>query len=243
MILANVRHQLGRDDAQLVLRLLARGSDAELRTAEGRLRDEGIDALLDDPRLLAGLTEARQASHASFPLFAYVMVRHALRSVGEDDRVLADYVAAILLHFGLQSRTKRIGDADDESYDTIADLCEDLDDPDARRSFLVRAHLGNYALWLSGLFPEFLTARKHRRGAPDLAYYEEMGQRGYRLAADHRLAEQHGLTSLFSIAADRFVLLRIALNSLSDGLLFPNRVSADRLLRQVANEAWLKQSS
>jgi hypothetical protein len=31
------------------------------------------------------------------------VVRHALREVGEDDRALADYVAALVLHFGLRS--------------------------------------------------------------------------------------------------------------------------------------------
>src|SRR3712207_9509097 len=41
---------LGRDDAQLALRLIARGSHAEYEQMEERLREEGIDALLDDPR-------------------------------------------------------------------------------------------------------------------------------------------------------------------------------------------------
>ena len=239
MILANVRHQLSRDDAQLVLRLIARGSETELRKAEERLRDEGIDALLDDPRLVSALIDSRQGAHASFPLFAYVAVRHALRGAGEDDRVLADYVAAVLLDFGSRSRATRIAASDDESYETLAELAEDLDDPDARRSFLVRAHLGNYALWLAGLFPDFIAARKWGRGAPDLEYYEEMGSRGFRLAANHRLAAQHGLTALFTVAADRFVRLRVALNSLSDALLFPNHHSPDRLLRQVRDgERW-----
>ena len=78
-------------------------------------------------------------------------------------------------------------------YDAIVELCEDLDDPDARRSFLVRTHLGNYALWLSGIFPDYIEQRRWRRGGPDLEYYEEMGRRGFQLAADHRLAEEHGL--------------------------------------------------
>ncbi|MGH7665168.1 MAG: hypothetical protein ACRENI_12900 [Gemmatimonadaceae bacterium] len=237
MILANVRHRLSRDDAQLVLRLISRGSDSELQKAEERLRDEGIDALLDDPGLVSALIEARQGAHASFQLFAYVMVRNALRRVGEDDRGLADYVASILLNFGLRSRATRIGDADDEQYDTIAGLCEDLDDPDAQRSFLVRAHLGNYALWLSGLFPDHVEQRRWRRGAPDIEYYDEMGSRGFRLAADHRLAAQHGLTTLFSVAAERFVRLRLALNAISDSLLFPNVSSPERLMRQVRDES------
>jgi len=153
MILADVRRRLGREDAQLALRLIARGSSAEQERGEEALRDGGIDALLDDPRLLPALLESRHGAHASFPLFAYVVVRHALRRAGEDDRVLADYVAAILLHFGVRDRAHRVSDADDERYDTLAALTGDVDGPDARRAFLVRQHLGNYALWMAGLVP------------------------------------------------------------------------------------------
>jgi hypothetical protein len=237
MIVADVRRALRRDDAQLVLRLIARGNAIAYERAEGQLRDEGLDALLDDPRLLTGLLESRQGACASYPLFAYVLVRHAMQSVGESDRVLADYVASILLHFGLQQRANRVGESDDEYYDTVAGLLGAVDGPDAQRAFLVRAHLGNYALWLSGMFPEFIAGRHHRRGAPDLDYFEEVGRRGYQLAADHRLATEHGLAALYSAAAERFPLLRVALNRVSDRTLFANRYSPERLMRQVRDEA------
>ncbi len=237
MIRADVRSRLTRDDAQLALRLLARGSHAEYERMEERLRDEGIDAVLDDPRLVAALVESRQGSHASLPLFSYVVVRHALRAAGEGDAMLADFVAAILIEYGQRDAATRISQSDDQTYDTLAELSGDVDDPDARRAFLVRAHLGNYALWLSGLFPDYIESRRWRRGGPDLEYFEEMGRRGYKLAADHRMAEQLGLAALFGLAADRFALLRIALNNVSDSLMFPNVHSPERLMRQVRNEA------
>ena len=235
MIVANVRTHLTRDDAQLALRLISRGSSEELEQAERRLRDDGIDALLDDPRLLTALIESRQGAHASFPLFAYVAVRHSLREVGEGDRVLADYVASILLHFGLRDRAHRIAESDDEIYTTVAELSGAAKGADARRSFLVQAHLGSYSLWLSGLFPDFIESRRWRRGGPDIDYYEEMGRRGFQLAADHRLAAEHGLVALFAAAAERFPVLRLALNRLSDALLFPDCHSPERLMRQVRN--------
>ena len=243
MILANVRQMLGRDDAQLVLRLIARGSADEQERAEGALRDGGIDALLDDPRLLGALIESPQGARASLPLFAYVVVRHALRRLGEGDRVLADYAASVLLHFGLRDAATRVGETDDEVYTTLADLLRDVESADARRSFLVRAHLGNYALWLSGLFPDYIQSRRWRRGGPDLDYYEEMGRRGFQLAAGHHLAAEHGLAPLYAAAADRFAVLRVALNSVSDALLFPNPHSPDRLMRQVRDEARWKWAS
>jgi hypothetical protein len=233
MIVADVRQSLTRADAQLALRLVGRASAAEFAHAEDALRDQGIDALLDDPRLLAALVESRQGAHASLALFIYVATRHALRAAGETDRTLADYVASIVLHFGLRDRATRVGASDDESYATLADLAGDLDTADARRAFLVRAHLGNYALWLSGLFPDMIESRRYRRGGPGLDYYEELGRRGFRLAADHRLAEQHGLAPVYATAAARFDVLRVALNSMSDRFFFPNHHSPDRLMRQV----------
>lgn len=236
MILADARHRLTRDDAQLAARLLASESGQDLATLETRLADEGIDTILDDPRLSAALKRDPRGAHASLTLFAYVMIRASLRQMGESDRALADYVTAIVLNFGVRGRAYRISEADDEVYDAIVELCEDLNDTDARRSFLVRTHLGNYALWLSGIFPDFIEQRHTKRGGPDLDYYEAMGRRGFQLAADHRLAEEHGLTALFANAAARFGLLRTALNSVSDSLFFPAVNTPERLMRQVRDE-------
>lgn len=243
MILANIRQQLTRDDAQLVLRLVSRGSDTEYSAAEETLRHQGLDALLDDPRLSEALVECRQASHASLPLFTYVVVRQALRRVHEHDRGISDYVASIVVHFAMRDNAHRISASDDEVYDTVAALLAEVDHGDATRRFLVRAHLGNYALWLGGLFPDHVEARRWRRGGPDLEYYDEMGQRGFALAAQHRLAKQYGMEALFEAASERFPRIRAALNQVSDRFLFPGRESPDRLLRQVSAESRWRLSS
>lgn len=241
MILANTRQRLTRDDAQLALRLVARGSASEYDAAEERLRNKGVDLLLDDERLLAGLLSSPQGAHASLTLFAYVIVRHALRDAGADDRTMADYVASMLLQFGVRDRARRIGDSDDEVYTTLADLLahagdgigNDSQGTGATRAFLVRTHLGNYALWLSGMFPDHVEHRRWRKGGPDLDYFEDMGRRGFTLAARHRLANAYGLDGLFTAMADRFGVVRVALNRVSDQLLFPRVHSAERLMRQV----------
>jgi hypothetical protein len=237
MILADVRRHLTRRDAQLAARLIACDSGAELERLEARLADEGIDFLLDDRRLPDALLAQSRGAVASLPLFMYVMIRHALRRLGEEDRLLADYVTSVLLHFARRDRAERVAEGDDEVYTALFELYEDVNDPDVRRSFFVRTHLGNYALWLSGLFPDRIEQQRWRRGGPDLQYYEELGRRGFQLAADHRLAEQHGLATLYATAAERFGLLRMALNGVSDSLLFPTVNSPERLMRQVQDEA------
>ena len=104
MIVADVRSRLTREDVALALALIAQhGAEARER-GETTLHEEGLDPLLDDPSLLSGLLETPRGAHASLPLFAYVVVRQALLRSGERERVLADYAASILLHFGLRDR-------------------------------------------------------------------------------------------------------------------------------------------
>jgi len=73
MLLGNVRASLTRDDAQLAIRLLAHGESREQDAAEVRLREEGIDALLDDPRLLPAIIESRIGMQVSVRLLWYVV--------------------------------------------------------------------------------------------------------------------------------------------------------------------------
>jgi hypothetical protein len=236
MIQADLRHTLTRDDAQLALRLVARDSARDLSAAEEALQHHGIDALLDDARLLTALTSDSRAAYASLPMFVYVVVRHSLRELGESERMVADYVASVVVHFAAHDRAWRIAQHDDESYDTLAALLADSSGADAKRTFLVRQHLANYSLWLSGMFPDHVTLRKWRRGGPDLSYYDEMGRQGFLLAAEHRMADSTGLRPLFARAAGEVPLIRHALNRVSDRLLFPGMHSPERLMRQISDE-------
>lgn len=220
MILPNVRGMFGRREAAEAVALLA-GGDPELATSgEERLRDEGLDALLDDPRLLNAMLTDRHVRVRPELVF-YVLVRHALLEGGVEDLRLADYMAALLLAFGRSRRANRIADSDDREYEYLVDMLEDVAGEKGRRAFLLCAHLGNYSLWLSGLFPQYIEARVERRGAPPLEYYEEMGATGYRLAADTVYAEAFRLATLYRDAAFRFSELRAALNRLSYRYFWP----------------------
>ena len=237
MILPNVRASFGREEAGFLLGLTAGDDEGARRREEERLREEGIDAILDDPRTLNAVLASGGISTAPAPLVFYLLVRHALLEDGINNPVIADYLAALLLEFGRGDRARRpTDDADGREYDYLADLVEAIESATGHDAFLLRAHLGNFALWLSGLFPDYITARVERRGAPGIRYYEEMGATGYRLAADTVDAESWGLDHLYRTFADNFPALRIALNRIADRHLFPMRGDPiDRLLRQIAD--------
>jgi len=219
MILANVRGRLRDQDLRLVVLALAGGQAAAADRYRSRAATEGPDALLDDPRLLEALLALRSLALPSPELFAYVAVRHALRGADVDDRELADYLAAMLLEFGDHDRHVRIGKYDDQTYRYLVDLMSDLAEQQANneRAFLLQVHLGNYALWLAGLFPA--------RVATSLRYYDQLGRHGFQLAAEHTLAQRFGVESIYRAAADRFSAVRGAFNRLSDEVFFPKLIA------------------
>jgi len=222
MIRANTRGRLTAADLQLVILLLSRGSAHRRAYLERRLTAEGPDALLDAPDLLERLLTVRSMLLPSEALFFYVVIRHTLRGSGLEDRELADYLSALLLEFGQRDRAWRIDWNDDQRHRYLIDILADLEATAGDRRFKIMVHLGNYALWLSGLFPDYIAARRLRKAGPDVSYYETLGSRGFGLASDHVLAQHYGLDEVLRTAAERFPALRSALNGVSDRLLFPS---------------------
>lgn len=214
---------------------LARGDAARRTRCERALLEEGPDRLLDEPELLEALLALRTLVVPSPQLFTYVAIRHTLLAAGVDDRELADYLTGLVLEFGDHDRHTRIRRTDDTTYGYLVDLVGDLTalDDTGERGFLLRAHLGNYSLWLAGLFPDYIAARRSRKGGPDLPYYDELGRQGYHLASQHQLAERFGVAGLYRAAADRFPTLRVAFNRLSDRMFFPNVSTPDKILRNL----------
>lgn len=231
MILPNVRAGFASGEVGFLLGLLSEG-DARHRSAlEDRIGSEGLDSLLDDPRTLNAVMSGGGVSAAPLGLACYLLVRHALLEHGLRDRTLADYVAALMVEFG-----RRDGSPEGGRYDYVVDIMSELSQASGPQAFRLQAHLGEFSLWLTGLFPDHLVARVHRRGAPGLGYYEEMGAAGYRLAAVNRQAGDLGLDSVYRDCAERFSTLRVALNKVSDRYLFPQAAPRiDRMLRQISD--------
>ena len=230
MILPNVRASFGRREAEFLISL----AGAE---GERRLRERGIDVLMDDTALVRTLLRRGGVNSAPAPLVFYLLVRHALLEREIHDRQLADYTAAVLLEFGLAGRAHHVDGGEGEPFQYLVDILAAIESARGEREFLLRVHLGNYALWLAGMFPDHLTHRVQRRGAPPISYYDAMGASGFRAAAGNQVALRHGLGDLFLHAADRFADVRVALNTLSDAVLFPRpRDPVERVLRQASDD-------
>jgi hypothetical protein len=233
MILPTVRASFSRRDVLHLARLLGRGDEDIQRGAERRLDEEGADALLDDPRVLNALLTDPDAG-APTNLVFYVLVRHALLEVGIRDRATADYVASLLVAFGRAGRAYRVSETATDEYHYLVDMVERLATADTREAFLLRSHMGNFSLWLSGLFPDYLEARARRRGAPSIGYFERMGSTGYRLAARSPEASALGVERVLAEVGEHFGGVRSALNLVSDRYFYPRSGDpVNRLLREI----------
>lgn len=221
MIRADLRSRLTAADLELMLLLLSQGSARRRAALEQKLAAEGPDVLLDDSTLLERMVAVRTMLVPSETLFLCVLIRHALLRADVDDRDLADYLASMVIDFGRRDRAWRVDWNDDARHTYLVDILADLDASNGERRFKVMAHLGNYALWLAGLFPDYIAARRVRNGGPDVSYYEALGRRGFGMASDHALADRYGLEGVFRSAAERFPAIRGALNGVSERYFFP----------------------
>ena len=156
MILANLRARFVTTDTDVVVELLSDGDPRRDQSLRDQVAREGVEVLLDNEALPERLRTSTRVFGPSPALFIYVTVRHALLSVQIDSRLLSDYLGALLFEFGRSRRAYQIARYDDESFHYLTDIVAGLESHRGRRGFLLRAHLGNFSLWMAGIFPEYI---------------------------------------------------------------------------------------
>ena len=151
-------------------------------------------------------------------LYFYILIRHVLKETGLNDRCVSDYVASLLETFSQTARMKSPADGRATPIQYVSDMLIALQTASPTQSFLIRAHVGNYALFIAGIFPITVQSRAGR-GAPDVEFYENVGSANYKAAANHRVARSASLSGVYEQLADGFHDVRLALNRVSDSLI------------------------
>src|SRR5215471_3877519 len=217
MIQPNCRVQFAGEDMEFIQAVLGRNgaSDCWVKLLSD---EESRDVILDDDALFHALLERRGCLRVSSRFYFYVLVRHVFRRSGIDDRTVADYVAEVLAEFARAERARCIVPGGPTPLDYFFEMLAALRTADARTSFFIRAHIGNYSLFLSGVFPDRIRFRAEARGFPDVKYYDSLGRTHYRAASDHRLAQKYDVAEIFSTLSERFETTRRALNDIADRL-------------------------
>src|SRR5213595_1221373 len=218
MVQANCRARFTAADFDFIVRTLARSQTDQVSLVDLLSDIETRDSILDHPRLIDAILNHCGHLRISSQFYFYVLARHVLRQGGIGDRKLCDYVASLLETFSRASRLQVSDEIDQRAHQYISDMLIGLTRATPEQAFLLRAHVGNYSLFISGIFHEN-TQLRSLRGAPDIGFYENIGRRNYHLVASHAVARRCELDDVFERLAGRFRDVRLALNQLSDRLL------------------------
>jgi hypothetical protein len=234
VIQPNCRVQFTAEDIDFILNVLR----PKVGSADGLVKllsdEESRDLILDDDALLRAVLEHRNCLRISTHFYFYILVRQVFRRSRIMERGVADYVAEVLSEFSQIERTQCHIRGQVQPLNYFFEMLGALQTADDTERFYIRAHIGNYSLFLSGIFPDRVRFRAERRGAPDLKYYEEIGRSNYRVASDHRLARKYDLDGIFNTLAERFQTTRLALNDLGERLITLGDIepSVNSLLKQ-----------
>jgi hypothetical protein len=221
VIQANCRAQFTADDFSFVVSTLAK-SRRDAVSLVSLLSDENErDMILDHDLVYDSLVDRDGCLRVSAAFYFYILTRRVLRRVCLDERALTDYVAAVLLAFSHISQLKPPADAEStaRSFTYVSDLIAQLNTCAPEQALMLRAHLADYTLFLSGLFAGRVQSHAERRGAPGLGYYESVGQSSYLAVARHPRVKKTELQAVFEQLGGEFRRVRIALNDLADTLL------------------------
>ena len=218
MIQANCRARFTAADFQFIVRTLARSPNDQVSLVDLLSDDETRDAVLDHPRLVDAILSQTGQLAISSAFYFYVLARHVLQRAQVTDRKLCDYIGSLLETFSRSNGLQPPHGEENAGRQYLSDMLIALTKASAEQSFLLRAHVGNYSLFVSGIFHEN-AQRRSRRGAPDLEFYEKIGRTNYQLVAGHSTARRCELNDVYEELADRFHEVRLALNHLSDELI------------------------
>ena len=194
---------------------------------------EDMDRMLDHPRLFRAVLDLPACLRVSLRFYFYVLVRHALLRADIRDRDVADYVAEVLAEFSQLQRLSQPRPDGEGALEYLHEMLEALERVEREERFALQCHIGNYALFQAGLFPGRVQRRVERRAAPGFRFYEELGSAPYRMAGGHWLARRMDLAPVFATLGEAFHAMRVALNHLSEKLLF---LETDRAVRDLLRE-------
>ena len=218
MIRANCRARFTAADFDFIVRTLSRSRGDSVSLVDLLSDSETRDSILDHPRLVETILSNAGHLRISSQFYFYVLARYVLQQAGIADRKLSDYVGSLLETFSRTNRLEAPDKIDNHAHEYISDMLIALRRVSPEQAFLLRAHIGNYSLFITGIFHEN-TQRRSLRGAPDIEFYEQIGRTNYQLVASHETARRCELNDVFLGLANRFHDVRLALNDLSDRLL------------------------
>ncbi len=160
--------------------------------------------------------------HPLRQLFGTLAEKAFTEKLGWPDFNVSEYVSTLLVDFTHQDRLNRIKNARGERVEAVVDLLYESEVTQGARTFErereVHRHIGDFTLFMAGLFPEYLKRIKtagliyHKDFLVD---YIKTGKRSYRMVAEFgfepRSADEQPSPPLFRKLSENFELCVVGL--------------------------------
>src|SRR5437667_12909908 len=150
MIRANCRARFTAADFDFIVRTLARSRGDSVSLVDLLSDAEMLDSILDHPKLVETILCNAGNLRISSQFYFYILARHVLQQAGIGDRKLSDYIASLLETFSRASRLQICDETHHLAEQYISDMLIALTRATPEQAFLLRAHIGNYSLFISG---------------------------------------------------------------------------------------------
>ena len=145
-------------------------------------------------------------------LFTDLVERNFGEGVQVRDSHVTSYVSNLLTDFLEVSNLHRVRNVSGEPLEDVGELMAESDPLGPSGSFdrerAVRTHIGDYTLFLAGLFPEYVTSYRRRwKPAPDVMVdYVQTGRESYYIVSCFDQFEYKDEAPVFRRLAEKFEL-------------------------------------
>jgi hypothetical protein len=149
-------------------------------------------------------------SHPLQQLFTELVHHHFDRDIGLRDPEMQDYIANVLSEFCEVEQLFKLRNANGRTLDDVGEMLLEADPvygpaPSFDRERQVRKHIGDYTLFLSGMFPESINHfRLRRQRLENLIDFIKAGKESYYIVSKFDQFEYANLAPLFAKLAREF---------------------------------------
>src|SRR6516225_43928 len=163
-------------------------------------------------------------SHPLRQLFTEMVGRHYAEEIGIRDPQLIAYVAHLLTEFCDAEQLFKVHDVANRAIDDVGGMLLESDPvygpaPSFDRERQVRKHIGDYALFYTGMFPESLNGARLRRSRMEsLVDFVRAGKESYYIVSKFEHFEYAKVAPLFRRMSQEFEQLVYGLNQVKNEL-------------------------
>lgn len=138
----------------------------------------------------------------------------SIRQFLEDERLLF-YLVNMLGDFVETEQVHQIPSLDDREFHYVFEMIEASRTSTDSQSYRIFCHIGNYSLYLTGVFPDWIRYRHERKNRPmDVNDYSDFGKTYFNKASKHRLARKQRMEPVLKKLSEGYDLVRTSLEML-----------------------------